>query len=158
MSGSIDTKNCNSKYGYTLVELLVVIALFAIVLSIGIPSVKIIFNTREKKELMEFKRDIIFARNNAVVENCNYILYIYVDRNSYKIAKDIGGTVKVIKEKKLSNGIIIKGNNFKDSTSFRPTGAPSEPGKIMLSNSKKDKIEITITPATGKVNLYINGK
>ena len=87
MNGNIDNKNCNSEYGYTLVELLVVIALFAIVLSIGIPSTKIIFNTREKKELMEFKRDIIFARNSAVVENCNYILYVYVDRNRYKIAK-----------------------------------------------------------------------
>lgn len=158
MNGNIDYKNCNSKYGYTLVELLVVIALFAIVLSIGIPSVKIIFNTREKKELMEFKRDIIFARNSAVVENCLHVLSIDVPQNSYKILKDDGKSLIVIKSIKFSNGIIIKGNNFNSSMSFYPTGTPNIGGTILLTNRKRQKIEITITPATGKVNLYMDGK
>lgn len=158
MNGNIDNKNCNSEYGYTLIELLVVIALFAIVLSIGIPSTKIIFNTREKKELMGFKRDIIFARNSAVVENCNYILYVYVDKNRYKIAKENGLIVTIIKDIKFCNGIIIKGNNFNSIMKFHPNGTPNNAGRILLTNSKKENIEITITPATGKVNLYINSK
>lgn len=148
----------NSKYGYTLVELLAVIALFAIVLTIGIPSIKIIFNTREKIELMEFRRDIIFARNSAVVENCIYILYIDVAKNGYKITKDDGTTATVVKNINLSNGIVIRGNNFNGSIKFYQNGSPNNAGTILLTNKKKQKIEITITPATGKVNLYINGK
>ncbi len=158
MNGNIDYKNYNSKYGYTLVELLVVIALFAVVLSIGLPSVKIIFNTREKKELMEFKRDIIFARNGAVVENCVYILSIDVGKNGYKIIKDDGTSLIVIKSIKFSKGVVIKGNNFNGSISFYANGTPNMGGTILLTNRKKQKIEITITPATGKVNLYIDGK
>lgn len=158
MSGNINSKNRNSKYGYTLVELLVVIALFAIVLSIGIPSMRIIFNTHEKKELMEFKRNIIFARNSAVVENCTYILYVDAIKNSYKITKDDGTTAIVIKNIKLSKGIVIKGNNFNGTIKFYQNGSPNNSGTILLTNSKKQKIEMTITPATGKVNLYIDGK
>lgn len=158
MNGNIDNINYNSKYGYTLVELIVTASLLAIVLSIGIPSVKTIFNTREKKELMEFKRDIIFARNSAVVENCIYILHIDISKNSYRIAKDNGISAKTIKRVNLSNGIKIKGNNFNGYTKFYPNGAPNNSGTILLTNRKKQNIEITITPATGKVNIYVNGK
>ncbi len=158
MNGSIDNINCNRKYGYTLVELIVTISLILIVLSIGMPSVKIIFNIREKKELMEFKRDIIFARNSAVVENCIYILYVDVNKNSYRIAKDNGINAKTIKKVSLSNGIKIKGNNFNGYTKFYPSGAPNNSGTILLTNRKKQNIEITITPATGKVNLYVKGR
>ncbi|WP_353095916.1 GspH/FimT family pseudopilin [Tissierella praeacuta] len=119
---------------------------------------KIIFNIREKKELMEFKRDIIFARNSAVVENCIYILYVDVNKNSYRIAKDNGINAKTIKKVSLSNGIKIKGNNFNGYTKFYPSGAPNNSGTILLTNRKKQNIEITITPATGKVNLYVKGR
>lgn len=146
-----------TRYGYTLLELLVVVALIAIVLSVGIPSLQIIFNTKEKKELMEFKRDIIFARNSAVVENKIYVLYLDNANNSYKISK-VDKKTAIVKDIQLSNGIKMKGNNFNSSISFLPTGAPSNAGTILLTNRKKQKIEITITPATGKINLYIKDK
>ncbi len=147
----------SSKFGYTLLELIVVLALFAIVLSVAIPSVRIIFNTQEKKELMEFKRDIIFARNSAVVENGLYILNVSKKDNSYQIVKKDKRTV-VIKEVKFSKGIRIVNNNFDSSISFLSTGAPNKGGTIKLSNKKNHNIELTILPATGKVNLYIDGK
>ncbi|WP_313756434.1 GspH/FimT family pseudopilin [Tissierella sp.] len=158
MNGNIDNGRFSTKKGYTLVELIVTIALLAIVISIGIPSVKVIFNTREKKELMEFRRDIIFARNSAVVENCIYALTIDVNKNGYIITKDSGVGMKIIKNIKFSNGIKIKGNNFNGYTKFYPNGAPNNSGTILLINKKKQIIEITITPATGKVNLYVNGR
>jgi prepilin-type N-terminal cleavage/methylation domain-containing protein len=150
-------KQKQGKYGYTLLELLVVLALIAIVLSVGIPSMSIIFNTREKKELMEFKRDIIFARNSAVVENCIYGVYIDLINNSYKIVKEDTKT-SIVKDKQFSHGILIISNNFKSSISFSPTGTPNRAGTILLTNRKNQKISITITPATGKINLYINDK
>lgn len=154
MSGNINNKKYNSKYGYTLVELLVVLAIFVVVLSIGIPSMKVIFNTSEKKELMEFKRDINFARNSAIVENCIYTLLLDIERNGYIIRKEN----KTIKNIKFSNGIILKSSNLGGSVYFTSTGAPSKAGTISLSNRKEEKIDITINVATGKVNLYINGK
>ncbi|MBU5426680.1 prepilin-type N-terminal cleavage/methylation domain-containing protein [Tissierella pigra] len=154
MSGNINNKEYSSKYGYTLVELLVVLAIFAVVLSIGIPSIRIIFNTNEKKELMEFKRDIIYARNSAIVENCNYTLLLNIEKNSYIIKQEN----KTIKNIEFSKGIVLKSSNFGTSIYFTPTGAPSKAGTISLLNRKKQKIDITINVATGKVNLYINSK
>lgn len=144
----------STKYGYTLLELLVVVALITIVLSVGIPSLQIIFNTKEKKELMEFKRDIVFARNSAVVENKIYILSLDNANNGYRILK-ADKTNIIVKDVQFINGIIMKGNNFNSLTKFLPTGAPSHAGTISMTNRKKQKIEITITPATGKINLYI---
>ncbi len=153
MSGNI--KKLISKFGYTLVELLVVLALFAIVLSIGMPNIKVIFKTRERVELSQFKRDIVFARNSAIVENCNYTLYLYPGENRYQIIK-ISKNITTIKDITLSNGVLIKGNNFNNSVSFSPTGAPNKAGTIFLTNKKNQNIEITIEVATGKVNLYYN--
>lgn len=150
-------KHKRTKYGYTLLELLVVVALIAIVLAVGIPSLQTIINTKEKKELMEFKRDIIFARNSAVVENKIFILELNNTNNSYRISK-VDKTAKIVKDVKFSNGVKLNKNNFNSCVNFLPTGAPSDAGTISMTNRKKQKIEITITPATGKVNLYIKDK
>ncbi|WP_310443780.1 GspH/FimT family pseudopilin [Tissierella sp.] len=142
-----------NKYGYTLLELILVLALFSIMLSLVMPSLSNIYNTKENKELMEFKRDIIFARNSAVVENCIYGVYIDLSNNSYKIVKEDKITT-IIKDKQFTQGITIKSNNFKNSINFSATGTPNRSGTILVTNRKNQNIEITITPATGKVNLY----
>lgn len=145
----------NSKLGYTLVELLVVLALFAIVFSIAIPSVDIIFNIAEKNELMTFKRDIVFARNSSVVDNCTYTLLLDIRNNGYKIIKK-EKRPKTIREVYFSKGIVLKWNNFNSIIDFYSTGTTSKIGTINLTNKKTQNIEITITMATGKVNLYID--
>ncbi|NLK43635.1 MAG: prepilin-type N-terminal cleavage/methylation domain-containing protein [Tissierellia bacterium] len=150
-------KGISSKYGYTLLELMVVLALFAIVFSISIPSIRSVLINREKKELMTFRRDIIFARNSAIVENTNYTLNIYINKNSYQIVRH-GKKNETIKNVTFENDIKIISNNFSSSLRFTPTGAPNKAGTIRLTNKKGDNIEISITPATGKVNLSIKSK
>lgn len=154
MNGNI--RNSNKK-GYTLVELIVVLALMGIVLSVAIPSVSLIFNTAEKGELMEFRRDIIFARNRAVMENRIYILMISIAENRYLITGDYSLN-HTIREKEFSHGNSFTKNNLESSIIFYPTGSPNKAATIRLTNRKKQNIEITITPATGKVNLKIDGK
>lgn len=146
-------KHISSKSGYTLLELVVVLALFAIVFSISIPSIKVIFINIEKRELMTFRRDIINARNSAIVENTYYTLNINVKNNSYQIIKH-GSQNETIRNVKFENGIKILNNNFNSSLNFSPTGSPNKGGTIKLTNKKGEIIEITITPATGKVNIY----
>ena len=155
MNGNISNKNIK---GYTLVEVIVVIALIGIVLSVAIPSFKIILRTSEKKELMEFKRDIIFARNSAVMENQNYYIELDIVENQYVIASSIKKGQNTVKKKKLVNGIVLKADNVNHIIAFYPTGSPDKAGTIELSNTKGEKIYITITPATGKVNLKFNKK
>lgn len=144
--------NKSNKQGYTLVEVLVVLALITIVLSVSIPSFSLVFNTAEKKELMEFRRDLIFARNKSVIENLIYTVKLNNINNSYQIIRN-DKKLSIIKDKELSHGIALKKNNFGNVIDFYPTGAPKIGGSIELRNRKGQRIEITITPATGKVNL-----
>lgn len=148
--------NIKKRKGYTLVELIVVIALIGIVLSISIPSIKIIFTTSEKKELMEFKRDLIFARNSAVMENKVYSIDLDIVENQYFIRKSNKNGQKLIKKKKFVNGIVLKEDNLGHNVTFYSTGSVEKAGTIRLSNRKNEKIYITITPATGKINLKFN--
>ena len=65
----------------------------------------------EKRELMTFRRDIIYARNSAIVENVNYVLFIDKANNSYQIKKQ-GNKEEIIRNVKFENGIKIVKNNF----------------------------------------------
>ena len=147
------------KYGYTLLELVVVLALFAIILSISIPSMRAFFISMEKKELMELKRDLASARNSAIIENKTYYFGMNKRDNLYLIVEQ--DTVKKMNKKvELKSGLKIKNNNMNslgnlaNAIKFTPSGAPEVSGTILLVDSKGKEIKITITPATGKINIY----
>lgn len=154
----MEVLDIKSKWGYTLLELLVVLALFAIILSIAIPSTKVIFNTKENDELNRFRREVLFIRTSAIVENCTYILTLDEKKNSYIISKENALTNKKekIKTIEFKDGIVLEKSDAPKSISFKPTGAPSIGTTIYLTNRKKQDIKMTIAPATGSVNLKID--
>ncbi len=84
-----------------------------------------------------------------------YTLRIDNEANLYKIIK-YTDKPRVIKSVVFEHGIKVREGNRATEIDFNPTGAPTNAGTINLSNRKGQKIEITITPATGSVNLYIN--
>lgn len=148
----------NSKYGYTLLEVIVVLALFAIILSIAIPNIKIISHARENDELNRLRREILSVRTNAIVENCTYRIVLDYKNNSYKISKRTLSmtTMKLIKSIKLENGLKFTDSSLNEPIEFKATGAPKSGRTIYLTNSKNQNIELTIAPATGSVNLKID--
>lgn len=144
-----------SKWGYTLLEVLVVLALFALFSSIAIPSLSMISGIREKNELKEFRRDIIHARNMAVIENKAYYLVLDEEKNSYEIRN---GTEKknIIKKVEFKHGTRIKKGLDKNILFFTNSGRVSGGSKaIYLSNSKGETIELTFAIATGSVYFKI---
>ncbi|MBU5437515.1 GspH/FimT family protein [Tissierella sp. MSJ-40] len=145
----------NGIKGFTLIELILVLALLSLFLVIGLPNIKYITYMKEKQELREFKRDIAYARNNAIVQRKIYNLTIDQKNNGYIIIKADKIPV-IVKDVSFKYGTIVLRNNFNNSINFYPTGSPSVGGTIYLTNSKKESIKITITPATGKINFYIN--
>lgn len=106
---------------------------------------------------MEFKREIIYARNRALMERETYTLRLEIPDNKYLILKDRDGG-SIVKEKPLQNGTVLRSDNLNHFITFHPTGSPDKGGYILLTNRKRQNIRITITPATGKVNLKIDGK
>ncbi|MCF6464233.1 hypothetical protein C3E89_12830 [Clostridium sp. Cult1] len=157
MNGGIrDNKMIKETRGMTLVEIIIVISLLSILLLI--PSFKgnNILNYREKKDISEFKKDINYAKNRALVESKLYSVDIRPTSNSYLIFK-YDTFPEVVKKKEFTSGVKLKSTNIKNNELiFSYSGAPIESGTISLENSKGKKISITITPATGKVNIYFH--
>lgn len=140
------------KKGYTLIELLIVIALFSIFLSIAIPNLNFYRNIMEKQEIAEFKKDLLFARNSAIVENRSYTVNFNHERNSYNIKTSNRPTVK---SKTFSNGLKLFENNLVNSFTFTPSGATGNSNTIYIDTKKNKRYVVTLTPATGRIEIRL---
>ncbi|WP_072743002.1 pilus assembly FimT family protein [Sporanaerobacter acetigenes] len=149
--------------GTTLIEIVITLAILSIVLAIAAPRDEFLINTKERKELLEFKNDIIFARNMAIIDVRRYSVEIYPKENYYTIYK-YDKERSMIKKKSMESGLKLIDTTFANSPNpnhgsicFTPTGAPSKAGTVNMKSRKGKKIELTVEVATGKVNIYIDG-
>lgn len=143
--------NINYKQqGYTLIEILIVLTLLSIIISIGTPSIKVIGRFEEKQEIKNLKRDILYARNNAILEGSIYQFEINHKKNFYSISNKN----KTIKKIELAYWDILSGNNFTSVIRFSPSGSPNKAGTFTLKNEKGYTIELRISPVTGKLNVH----
>ena len=80
-----------------------------------------------------------------------------MNKNSYIIYQHKSAMPKIVKKKEFVHGLQFKSTNIKDrEIIFTQSGAPSHSGEILLRNRKGEDIKITITPVTGRVNIYYN--
>lgn len=142
--------------GITLVEVIMVISILSIILLISTLKGNTLLAYRERKELREFTNDINYARNRAIIESTLYSVNLRPVDNYYIICKfDVFD--EVIKMKKFTSGIKIKNTSIHNNEiTFNYSGAPKDPKTLYLESRKGEQIRITITPATGKVNIYFD--
>lgn len=151
MSGDI---NMTAKKGYTLIEILIVIALFSILLFICFPSLNLFQDIREKQEISEFKKDLLFARNSAIVENKRYMVYFNYNGNAYTIKK--GENSPSIKNKTFNHGLQLNGGKeVVGSFVFTPSGTTDSGGTIYIDTIRNKSYIITLTPATGRIEIRL---
>ena len=135
--------------GYTLIELIVVLALISIVFSIAVPSLGFIREFKEEHQIRQLKNDILFARNQAIVKGKTYTVQFDFIRNGYVILVSGETQKRVILEEGLE---LIKSMDVIEF-SFSRTGVPRKSGTIKLKNSKNKIYEVVVTPVVGKVNI-----
>ncbi len=155
------------KKGFTLIELIVVIAIISIIVAIAVPKGTVSLSFKERRDLMELKRDILYARNMSITEVKRYSLDIHPKKNYYyinKYVKDDGNDREIVKKKTFESDLKIITVNFNGCNNsefgqllFNTSGAPSKAGNIQLKNTKGQKISLTVEVATGKVNIYFDG-
>lgn len=143
--------------GMTLLEIIVVVSIVSILLVITILNGTIVLRTKERNELKEFKNDIIYARDRSIIESKSYYIDINPNKNMYLIRTSGKTLGHIIKRKELCEGIKIKNTNIMgNEVAFNALGRPNSAGTIYMEDSKGQKIEITISPATGRINIYFD--
>lgn len=146
--------NTNRHKGYTLIEILIVLAIFSIIISIAAPKIVIFNRIKEQQELREFRRDILYARNRAIIDNKRYTVYLNYEDNSYFIRCNISTNEwQTIKNYKFQYGIKLIRNPKHSKISFTGSGTASVADSFYISDSKDNRYVLTVAVNTGKVTI-----
>lgn len=135
--------------GFTMIELIVVLALFSVLFSIAIPNSNFVSRTKELQELKEFKVDVFFARNQAIVKGRTHYFKLDYPSNSYFIMSE-GNEVKRCY---FVNGITLIHNPAVTEIVFTRSGVPSLGNTIKLKTSDNKRYKLVVNPVTGKITL-----
>lgn len=135
--------------GFTMIELIVVLALFSLFFSMARPNFNLLSRTKELEELRVFKRDILYARNQAIVKGKEYTFKLNYDENSYMIYTHEA----VEKRYKFQYGLSLVKNPEVVEFVFNRSGSPSKTGTISLLTRNNKKYYLSVTPVTGKITL-----
>ncbi len=136
--------------GFTLIELIVVLAALAMLLSLGVPRMQ-----KSSSELLAISKtlrdEIRYARTMKMTEGKNYRLVF--QEHSYILSEG----PKRIKEVLIGQDFAINQNFTGNEIYFSFNGAPlSNGGTITITNKVSKKYcKITVVPATGRI-LLIN--
>lgn len=160
--------------GFTLVEMMIVIAIIAIVIAIASPSFyKYRQNTNLKEATRELTADIAYWRQTTVAENRRYRIVFNQTANNYTIQREnpansgtyvnlstIDTTVNDTKSpSSISSSILIMGSPNPPSftggnayITFQPRGTMSA-GSVWLQHSSRLSTSTITTNLMGRINV-----
>lgn len=145
----ISTKK--KQQGYTMIEMIIVLALFSIFLSITMPHSNMFKGLKEQQELREFKKDILYTRNKAIVESKRHVFYLDYDKNSYFIKRN---SDEILKEHTLKYIKLLRNPNYNE-IAFTSSGTSSIADTFYLRDSRGKKYSLSIGVNTGKITLKL---
>lgn len=134
--------------GFTLIELMVVIALFAIAAAIAVPNY-LTYSTRARLQGAEnnLVADFELARSNAIRENGNVAVVFNADGLGYTVFEDFNnpwiqdGDERLLRSVDLPEGVRIDSTTFaNDRMHFNSRGIPDGSfGTVTLTNSQETR-------------------
>ncbi len=148
--------------GYTIVELLVVIALMATMVAIGTPAViSQISHLRLKKTTRNVVIELNAARMHAISQNTIYrvefTLAVYPAADTFRLAKWSGGawaddTTRAVKVFDSGMDMISPTSDF--NVRFFPNGT-ADVTTICIQNTHKtsDKMQVDVSAMTGRIEV-----
>lgn len=141
-------KPVSASRGFTLVELMVVIALLAIFASIAVPSFNtLIANIRTETAASELHSLLVSARSNAVTQRTRVTLE-KVDASNWQVkhGNTVSGTLV------LPPSVSIAPDNI-TSLSFNPDGSAGQTTTLRLNNDRSNKYYEIRVLASGVTRL-----
>lgn len=135
--------------GYTMIELIVVLALFSLLFSIAIPNSYFVSRVKEIQELKEFKGDVLLARNQAIVKGKTHYFKLDYPNNCYFIISE-GNEVKRCY---FESGVTLIHNPAVTEIVFTRSGVPSLGNTIKLKTRDNQRYKLVVNPVSGKITL-----
>lgn len=155
-----------TKSGFTLLELIIVIAIIAIVTGIAVPSLyKYRQNTNLKEATRELSSEITYWKQTSVAENVRYRIEFNQTANTYTIKRESpanSGTYVNVSTKSpgsVSDSIIIMGSpndpSFSGGVAYitiQPRGTMSA-GSVWLQHTARLSTSTITTNLMGRVSV-----
>lgn len=138
-----------NKDAYTLIEIIVTLAILGILVLMTIPNLGYFKSIREAQEIKELKRDILFARNKAILDCKDHGLEIRTNDNSYRIYSGLD-TIKI---KKFEHGTKLSNRGKLPKIVFKNNGTTEVSGTIYFLNRRGEEHELSITPVTCRITI-----
>lgn len=137
--------------GYSLVEIVVVMAILAIVLAIGTVLMQ---RARANRELdasaQELLNAIKYARQMAISQEGTRLAF---DATSYRVTSAAGQTLRTAA---LPRGVVLNVPAALNPTTFQPSGAASAGGTIAMTSATTGRnAAITLSASTGAVSMTV---
>lgn len=146
----------NSLKGFTLIEIVIVLAIFSILLSIVLPNVqKPLAHYQLRSTSMQLASDIRWVRQQSIFGRA-YIVNLQVSPyQGFYLVKD---SAKVVAQRFLPPGIQFKEVILdKNTLNFTLTGAPSSAGRIGLTNRFGETCYVYFMPSSGRIRVDCSG-
>lgn len=147
-----------NKRGVTLVELVIVMVIIAIGAVLVAPNIGAwLPNYRLKSATRDIVSTMRVAQMKAVSMNTGY--GVAFDANSCQLYRSSGGLTAEGGPISLPNGVSFNANTFPINATLNKryaefyTNSTASAGTVTLQNSKGAKKTITVTSATGRINL-----
>ena len=156
--------------GFTIVELIIVIALLSIMAAVGIPNyLNWLPDIRLKSAARNLKSDMMLAQQRAIRENASVAVVFTPGAKSYRIFVDNGAGGGTVNDW-IQNGTedFMKAETMQDEVAmdlalfgavqqvrFNGRGLPDQSGEVRLSNTKNIVRRITLS-IVGRATIDIS--
>lgn len=138
---------------YTLVEVIVVIAILGIVMAIVLPNSNFFKSIKESLEIKELRRDMLYSRNRAILDSQDYKITFDIKNNNYIIDRSIGSDRIVLIRKTFEHGTVLSSGDGGNEIIFKANGTVGKSDSIYFYDRLGDMYRLSVTPVSCKVNI-----
>ncbi|HMS04827.1 MAG TPA: GspH/FimT family protein [Burkholderiaceae bacterium] len=150
-----------SRFGFTMIELMVVVAIAAIVLALAAPALRqMTLNSRVGSEAGRWAASVRLARSEAVKRNTSVRMCISINQTSCAASGGwqqgwivLVGTTVIQAEPGSGLGLRISEVASKTALDFDATGAGSTAASVTVCSDDGAREKVVSVGATGRVSL-----